>query len=848
MLVTAAGGTEIPLELTRQLKGCGLSRGTTYPPLSTASALQKLTKHKVLKGGIILTYANSSGEHLALRGLQDHSVGREPSSYPPDDPPVEVVPARLHPLLGSLALVFTPALSLKLDNLADTLVSRASNTYPTSCSSSCVTTVKFVTLAIQTLSRPQEPPRRWLADSSDTISSIAYNFGSPSITFGHSGLPSVSSGFILASQGSNGDNGRQYHGAEDHRGEGEQAMSQRGPAPQPPALSLSRDVHSPSPSYRAFGQDGPSHQHHRNPSNTSMANIDGNHTQTGSKTSGVHNILNPSEPQERLPTPAPSLPMPSAQRDSPQAAMRMGQYPVDGSPSRFYGYQTQSMPGSRTTTPVPATSSMVHPASENESPITNHPFPMAMSRRMLTPRSPRPSSMGRGTTRHMEGQQLPSMPSHVQRTPTPSHNTSPLSGPPTFPGPRPFSGPLHGQGASLPPPPSQPNTGMAAPLSQPLLGQRLPPPVTAGPLQSGPLTREPAGRPVSHPSFPSPPTTTTGPVSGGLTAAYLLQDRSRLAVDGRQHMITITPSVGEEILVPVDIHQGSRQADAKRQRNAGASARFRQRKREIERNRERDLQRLEVESREWNKKMQDLTTERDYFRSEAERLRKIVAGIPEFSKLADPAQPTPVSSPPSVPSFSVENSPRMGPLPPPQPQSQPPLSHQLSNPYTHSRTRSHPDNTHSSPYDESLTLERPRRRRRTDTEPSPTPGAYPHNTPAPMAIPQPAFGMAHSPHLPPPRLPPLRGLDQPQSTTTPPPASNGPHAVPLTLQSPPDGAYPPYPPAPAPRPEIGWAISQRGLLEGAHRHPLQGSHGYPESLRRPVEQWRHEPHSNRPAA
>lgn len=40
MLVTVAGGTEIPLELTRQLKGCGLSRGTTYAPLSTASALQ----------------------------------------------------------------------------------------------------------------------------------------------------------------------------------------------------------------------------------------------------------------------------------------------------------------------------------------------------------------------------------------------------------------------------------------------------------------------------------------------------------------------------------------------------------------------------------------------------------------------------------------------------------------------------------------------------------------------------------------------------------------------------------------------------------------------------------------
>lgn len=603
-------------------------------------------------------------------------------------------------------------------------------------------------------------------------------------------------------------------------------MSQRGPAPHPPALSLSRDVHSPSPSYRAFGQDGPTHQHHRNTSNVS-------------KTSGVHNILNPSEPQERLPTPAPSLPMPSVQKGSPQAIMRMGQHPVDGSPSRFYGYQTQSMPGSRTTTPVPAVSSMVPPpASENESPNANHPFSMAMSRRMLTPRSPRPSSLSRGTTMPMEGQ-LPSMPSHVQRTPTPSHNTSPLSGPPTFPGPRPFSGSIHGQGTSLPPPPSQTTTGMAAPTSQPLLGQRLPP-VTAGPPPSGPLTREPAARPVSHPSFPSPPTTTTGPVSGGLTAAYLLQDRSRLAVDGRQHMITITPSVGEEILVPVDIHQGSRQADAKRQRNAGASARFRQRKREIERNRERDLQRLEVESREWAKKMQDLTTERDYFRSEAERLRKIVAGIPEFSKLAEPAQPTPVSSPPSGPSFSVENSPHSGPLPPPQPQPQPPQP-QLSNPYTHSRTRSHPDNTHSAPYDESLSLERPRRRRRTDTEPSPTTGAYAHNTPAPMAMPQSAFGLTQSPHLPPPRLPPLRGLDQPQSATTPPPTSNGPHAVPMT-------SHQPYPPTPVPRPEIGWAINQRGPLEGAQRHPLQGPHGHPESLRRPMEQWRHEPHSNRPAA
>lgn len=39
-LVTVTGGIEVPLELTRKLKGCGLSRGTTYAPLSTSSGLQ----------------------------------------------------------------------------------------------------------------------------------------------------------------------------------------------------------------------------------------------------------------------------------------------------------------------------------------------------------------------------------------------------------------------------------------------------------------------------------------------------------------------------------------------------------------------------------------------------------------------------------------------------------------------------------------------------------------------------------------------------------------------------------------------------------------------------------------
>lgn len=39
MLVTVAGGTEIPLELTRQLEGCGLCRGTSYPPLSSILGL-----------------------------------------------------------------------------------------------------------------------------------------------------------------------------------------------------------------------------------------------------------------------------------------------------------------------------------------------------------------------------------------------------------------------------------------------------------------------------------------------------------------------------------------------------------------------------------------------------------------------------------------------------------------------------------------------------------------------------------------------------------------------------------------------------------------------------------------
>ncbi|CAK7205562.1 hypothetical protein SEUCBS139899_008339 [Sporothrix eucalyptigena] len=235
--------------------------------------------------------------------------------------------------------------------------------------------------------------------------------------------------------------------------------------------------------------------------------------------------------------------------------------------------------------------------------------------------------------------------------------------------------------------------------------------------------------------------------------------RSMSMSEGQQ-FITITPSFGEEIHVPVDVHQASKQADEKRLRNAGASARFRARKKEKDREAQLGIQRLESMNRELQKRNQELEAQREFYRNERNRLRHIMSQTPNMRDYAESGPPSPVSAYSSLPYAPEGSSMSQGNTPHPQqqqqaqiqPQQQQPLHarphihqqqppqhqhQQPQRPYPHQHTPTHtqppmyppmstapdypgppPGHPSAAPESSSSGLERPAQRRRTDSGPN----------------------------------------------------------------------------------------------------------------------------------
>ncbi|SPQ22456.1 40600fc8-f346-48ec-be27-59b678a4a725 [Thermothielavioides terrestris] len=354
------------------------------------------------------------------------------------------------------------------------------------------------------------------------------------------------------------------------------------------------------------------------------------------------------------------------------------------------------------------------------------------------------------------------------------------SGPPALGTPPHFHGPASG---GRPPSPTGPTSGLARSLSQPSLNLGLPSASPSELRQTTSTKREHDGRPVvPGPPFPAPISASRpfgargalGDVWGPGPLSSLPAGASRnLQIAEGHALFAITPTHGEEIVVPVDTHHASRQADQKRQRNAGASARFRQRKKEREREQQEEMQKLENENRELGKKneelakrCQELEAERDFYRNERNRLRDLISKTPGMTdSYVDPSG-----------------------------------------------------------------LEPPARRRRTDSEPHLPTSSYslvtsthlpPITSPAPPAAAgaaAAAFGVPPSPHLTPPpagvaRLPPLRFDQSRTPSTTPPPIAT----------VPPPPAMPPQPSDPyattsrRPPYEAGWATDPRGPTDGGPR-------------------------------
>lgn len=426
--------------------------------------------------------------------------------------------------------------------------------------------------------------------------------------------------------------------------------------------------------------------------------------------------------------------------------------------------------------PAPGRSVSTGNFTNRSPPTASHPgLASEEPRRILTPRSPRSLSTNHQSSIRPLGQALGQLPDPLtgrqitsessapgrfdslsQANAQPHHVTSPLGARHT----------PHDRYAELGRP--QPHTTVA-----PLLGPH------------GEQPRQDPGQSrFGLPPAPTPPpfgAANYGPYSPGVDQGWTTSptgfDSSRSsrlsghASGENQLSFAINPVGGERMVIPVETYSGSRQADEKRQRNAGASARFRKRKKTKEEANVANIQRLEKDLRDLERRVQEAQMESDRLRSDRDRLREVVHRTPETRHLAFHGPPSPASA------RSTMHMPGRSPM----------------------TVMASPSQPANSPYGvaDSMTGERASRRRRTESSSESVMAPYGIGQPVLPALTSPSFQHSHpgTPHsiARPPSLPPL-------SNITPPPQSGPSNFEP----GPPTSA--PFQPGAHRTYETGWAV------------------------------------------
>ena len=590
-------------------------------------------------------------------------------------------------------------------------------------------------------------------------------------------------------------------------------MSQRGATSRPPSRrrshSQSTAIHTSPSSLRTghpYRDDGRV-ESPRGPHGIPIGPGDLPPRQATPRTLGVHTILNPSDPRDQHSGISPTVQRPGAAGgDSSPSSVGTRQYGISGSPYQPYG-QTPVY-GAPVASSMPSGPASMPPVAQQESPTAARPFPPALgaARRILTPRSPRSLSFSRVASPSTFADSQPpfGFPSPQLGRPGGAQDVAPFAGQHT-------SMP-HQSPRTNPPTPAAAASVASRSYSQPAFPNAPPFQFPQDPGRAGAASSPQAMTPTypqGQYGLPQGMTRELGPHGGSPADASLSTAIINALQSGTsgtrgaevQPHLTLQTNTGEHFTVPLDVHQGSRQADEKRHRNAGASARFRARKKERDKDMRDNLQRLENDNRELSRHNQDLQAERDFYRNERNRLRDVVLRTPSIREHAEQGPPSPRPTQPPVAlgvpgegsftsSFAAGGS---------SASSSSPVAQQHPPPYS------------------GEPLERPTRRRRTD----PTTAEY---ATAPYAM-----RPAHSPGTLPPiitqgytgpiasapssaRLPPLR-FDQPaQSPTTTQAPGYGAQSSPLPLQS----QYPLYSRPPH---EMGWATGPRTPQDPGRRGP-----------------------------
>ena len=469
----------------------------------------------------------------------------------------------------------------------------------------------------------------------------------------------------------------QCPGPRGHLGIGDQdSMSQRPPASRPashsppapqkitlPPVQLRDDVQHGGreggrqlPEVEGRGLPQPSPQFPRSGQTTPLG--EGWRLPATSRDLGVHSMLNPTEPEtsgptDRRPRGPPSESPSFATRPSPQ----FGNSPTMA-PSHTFSTQQQSS----------GTSSMT------EGFGGSHP----RARRILTPRSPaRTLSAVRGGAHHIDASRSPFLTGRARAytsdihgyVDAPSSSTPPLPQghsqqhygfPPSVPQPlaprRASGGTMHAPGQM---PPSQsaspsisasshnPSSNQTSPASFPYKGQQASQSATpyfpgssfgSAMQQGGGIQyQEATGAPEGPYSTQAP---SYAQEDSSLHSSSAGSSRQTSASDPIQ-VLTITTLEGH-FNVPVDVHQASKLADEKRKRNAGASARFRQRRKDKEKEATTNIDKLNQQARDLERRVREVEEERDFYRKERNRFRDVVYRTPETRHLAQ-GPPSPLT-------------------------------------------------------------------------------------------------------------------------------------------------------------------------------------------------------------
>ncbi|KAB8300452.1 hypothetical protein EYC80_000624 [Monilinia laxa] len=537
------------------------------------------------------------------------------------------------------------------------------------------------------------------------------------------GAIDIRSGCSSYQQSWEGEGKRQCPGPRDQEGLGDQdSMSQRLSASRPasrsppesqkitlPPVQVRDDPrHGERQADRQLEQDnrGLQQPHHTLPSPSSRTPLSAS---TGedwkssgpSRDLGVHSILNPTEPE-------------SASNSNRRLSVGTTDSPLStkAGPTSHFGASP-----SMTTT---------HPYS-NRPPVSTSPslesfnpnFPRGQPRRMLTPRSPRPASIGRapvhGTINAQDSPFLPSRRPELGQTPV-SEN------PPT------------------PTPPGQiqqaqhygfPSTG-TTPVDRRTESSQM----------------QASGR-VQHSASPSISASSQTPSQTSPASGYPYHQ------SGQNQQTSGSYFPGSSFGSSVQ-QGGGLQLQAPPAASEGASARFRQRRKEKEKEASSNIEKLQSQTRELERRLRDAEGERDFYRGERDRFRDMLLRNPGTRDMA-------LHGPPSPRSMRPMSYP--GPPPPP---SGPPMAFQG------------PDNG-----------ERASRRRRTDAQGDFMNVPYSHSPASTLPPVQSGFPPAHSQGLP--NLPPLR-IDNPSTASTTavstPPISAGPPPFDSYSRGPYDRAWP----------------------------------------------------------